>query len=62
MNSPHEWSGLSRLDLNLFRVFEVVYQERNLTRAASVLHLSQSAISHALARLRAQLDLSLIHI
>ena len=26
MNSPHEWSGLSRLDLNLFRVFEVVYQ------------------------------------
>ncbi|MEN5090904.1 LysR family transcriptional regulator [Pseudomonas protegens] len=56
MNSPHEWSGLSRLDLNLFRVFEVVYQERNLTRAASVLHLSQSAISHALARLRAQLD------
>lgn len=56
MNSPHEWSGLSRLDLNLFRVFEVVYQERNLTRAASVLHLSQSAISHALARLRVQLD------
>ncbi|ROL63387.1 LysR family transcriptional regulator, partial [Pseudomonas protegens] len=56
MNSPHEWSGLSRLDLNLFRVFEVVYQERNLTRAASVLHLSQSAISHALARLRGQLD------
>ncbi|WP_404936867.1 LysR family transcriptional regulator [Pseudomonas sp. JDS08PS003] len=56
MNSPHEWSGLSRLDLNLFRVFEVVYQERNLTRAASILHLSQSAISHALARLRAQLD------
>ncbi|WP_025127324.1 LysR family transcriptional regulator [Pseudomonas sp. PH1b] len=56
MNSPHEWSGLSRLDLNLFRVFEVVYQERNLTRAASVLHLSQSAISHALARLRTQLD------
>ncbi|MGV8307988.1 LysR family transcriptional regulator, partial [Pseudomonas aeruginosa] len=32
MNQPHEWSPLSRFDLNLFRVFEVVYRERNLTR------------------------------
>lgn len=52
MNQPHEWSPLSRFDLNLFRVFEVVYRERNLTRAAGLLHLSQSAVSHALARLR----------
>ena len=52
MNQPHEWPPLSRLDLNLFRVFEVVYRERNLTRAAALLHLSQSAVSHALARLR----------
>lgn len=43
---------LHRLDLNLFRVFDVVYRERNLTRAAAVLSLSQSAISHSLARLR----------
>ncbi|MDY7701199.1 hypothetical protein TX452_34610, partial [Pseudomonas aeruginosa] len=28
MNQPHEWSPLSRFDLNLFRVFEVVYRER----------------------------------
>lgn len=55
MNQPHEWSPLSRFDLNLFRVFEVVYRERNLTRAAGLLHLSQSAVSHALARLRDQL-------
>ncbi|MBH8716840.1 LysR family transcriptional regulator, partial [Pseudomonas aeruginosa] len=55
MNQPHEWPPLSRLDLNLFRVFEVVYRERNLTRAAALLHLSQSAVSHALARLREQL-------
>ncbi len=47
--------ALSRFDLNLFRVFEVVYRERNLTRAAGLLHLSQSAVSHALARLRDQL-------
>lgn len=42
-------------DLNLFRVFDVVYRERNLTRAAEVLFLSQSAVSHALTRLREQL-------
>ncbi|MCG4454609.1 MULTISPECIES: LysR family transcriptional regulator [unclassified Pseudomonas] len=55
MNQPHEWSTLSRLDLNLFRVFEVIYRERNLTRSAVILHLSQSAVSHALARLREQI-------
>ena len=55
MNDAHEWPALKRLDLNLFRVFEVVYRERNLTRAAALLHLSQSAVSHALARLREQL-------
>jgi DNA-binding transcriptional LysR family regulator len=55
MNNQHELAGLNRIDLNLFRVFEVIYRERNLTRAASLLHLSQSAVSHALARLREQL-------
>ncbi|MBD9485285.1 LysR family transcriptional regulator [Pseudomonas sp. PDM14] len=55
MNQPHEWSALGRIDLNLFRVFEVIYRERNLTRAAVVLSLSQSAVSHALNRLREQL-------
>ncbi|WP_322013487.1 LysR family transcriptional regulator [Paraburkholderia sp. J12] len=55
MNDQHEWPATGRIDLNLFRVFEVVYRERNLTRAAAILHLSQSAISHALARLREQL-------
>lgn len=56
MNQQHEWSRLGRIDLNLFRVFEVIYRERNLTRAAVLLHLSQSAVSHALNRLREQLD------
>lgn len=55
MNKQHEWPTLGRIDLNLFRVFEVIYRERNLTRAALVLHLSQSAVSHALGRLREQL-------
>lgn len=43
---------LDRLDLNLLRVFNTVFEERNLVRAAKRLHLSQSAVSHALARLR----------
>ena len=55
MKQAHEPSRLTGLDLNLFRVFDVVLQERSLTRAAEVLFLSQSAVSHALARLREQL-------
>ncbi|QSQ23646.1 LysR family transcriptional regulator [Pyxidicoccus parkwayensis] len=55
MNPVQDSARLARLDLNLFRVFDVVLRERNLTRAAEVLFLSQSAVSHALARLRDQL-------
>jgi DNA-binding transcriptional LysR family regulator len=54
MNRAQDSSRLARLDLNLFRVFDVVFRERNLTRAAEVLFLSQSAVSHALARMREQ--------
>ncbi len=43
---------LSRIDLNLFTVFEAIYQEGGITPASRRLHLSQPAISHALARLR----------
>jgi DNA-binding transcriptional LysR family regulator len=43
---------LVRIDLNLFVVFEVIYEQRNLTRAAEVLCLTQPAVSNALARLR----------
>ena len=48
--------NLDRLDLNLFLVFRTIYSEGNLTRAARRLHLSQPALSHALARLREHLD------
>lgn len=44
------------MDLNLLRIFVVIYQERNLSRAAVRMHLSQPAISHALARLRLHFD------
>ncbi|WP_269632174.1 LysR family transcriptional regulator [Pelomonas sp. BJYL3] len=40
------------LDLNLLRVFDAVMAERNLTRAAERLAMTQPAVSHALKRLR----------
>ncbi|WP_066271626.1 LysR family transcriptional regulator [Hydrogenophaga palleronii] len=40
------------LDLNLLRVFDEVMTERNLTRAASNLAMTQPAVSNALRRLR----------
>jgi DNA-binding transcriptional LysR family regulator len=40
------------LDLNLLRVFDQVMVERNLTRAARKLALTQPAVSNALNRLR----------
>lgn len=43
------------LDLNLLRVFDEVMAERNLTRAARNLAMTQPAVSNALNRLRAAL-------
>ena len=40
------------LDLNLLRVFDEVMAERNLTRAAQTLAMTQPAVSNALRRLR----------
>ena len=40
------------MDINLFHVFDTIYQEGNLTRAAASLHLTQPAVSNALRRLR----------
>jgi len=47
---------ISRVDLNLFVVFDVIYREGNLTRASEALNLSQPAVSHALSRLRERFD------
>lgn len=43
---------LSRADLNLLVLFDVVLQERHVGRAAQRLHLTPSAVSHGLGRLR----------
>lgn len=50
MNYNHSPGG--RLDLNLLRVFATIWQERHLTRAATILSLTPSAVSHAMRRLR----------
>ncbi len=46
---------LRRIDLNLLVVLEVLMSERSVTRAAERLGRTQSAVSHALSRLREQL-------
>ena len=46
---------LTGLDLNLLVTFEVLMTEGSVTRAAQRLGRTQSAVSHALARLREQL-------
>jgi DNA-binding transcriptional LysR family regulator len=48
MNDAH----IGSLDLNLLRVFDALIEARSATRAGERLGLSQSAISHALNRLR----------
>ena len=44
--------NLRTVDLNLLVVFDAVLAERSVTRASERLHLTQSAVSHALSRLR----------
>jgi DNA-binding transcriptional LysR family regulator len=50
MNTTHN------LDLNLLRVFDVLLEERSVTRTGVRLGLTQSAVSHALNRLRYMLS------
>ena len=57
---PHREEGalvnLRTFDLNLLRVFEAIYRDGSVSRAADQLGVSQSAVSNALNRLRYQLD------
>ena len=47
--------NLRTLDLNLLLVFDAIYGERSISKAALKLHLSQPTVSNALARLRERL-------
>lgn len=44
--------NLARADLNLLVLFEAVFEELHVGRAASRMHISASAVSHGLGRLR----------
>lgn len=47
--------NLRSLDLNLLLVFDTVYSERSISKAAQKLNLSQPTVSNAIARLRERL-------
>ncbi len=44
--------NLSKVDLNLFVVFDAIYTEANLTRAGEIIGITQPAVSNSLSRLR----------
>jgi len=48
----HQTNSLRAVDLNLLVILDALLRERHLSRAAERLHMSQPAVSHALARLR----------
>ncbi|MBT2374443.1 LysR family transcriptional regulator [Pseudomonas fluorescens] len=52
MLDMHRMNDLRRIDLNLLVILDALLSEQHVTRAAERLHLSQPAVSHALARLR----------
>ncbi len=52
MPSMQLMNDLRRVDLNLLVILDALLSEQHVTRAAERLHLSQPAVSHALARLR----------
>ena len=49
-------NNINKLDLNLLKIFESIYQEQNMSRTAEALHITPSAVSHALKRLREALN------
>jgi DNA-binding transcriptional LysR family regulator len=52
MNEIDHLKVLSKLDLNLIVVLRALEEHRHVTRTAEFLGISQSAVSHALSRLR----------
>ena len=51
-----DYTNLRQLDLNLLVALDVLIAEASVTKAAKRLNMSQSAMSHALKRLRTILN------
>lgn len=51
---PGTPANLRSIDLNLLVIFEALFEERSVAKAAARLGLTSSAVSHALRRLRTQ--------
>ncbi|WP_010111541.1 LysR family transcriptional regulator [Acinetobacter sp. P8-3-8] len=61
MNMIHNKSTIdvalfNHIDINLYPLFIAIYEQKNISKAAQILCISQSAASHALQRLRQHLD------
>ncbi len=61
MNITHnkniiDLSLFHKIDINLYPLFIAIYEHKNISKAAQMLCISQSAASHALQRLRQQLN------
>ncbi|WP_083399919.1 LysR family transcriptional regulator [Vibrio barjaei] len=56
LSNPVAKDRFANLDLNLLRVFKVLYEEKNMRKAAERLYVSQPAVSQSLQKLRHQFD------
>ncbi|MFW1816767.1 LysR family transcriptional regulator [Acinetobacter guillouiae] len=61
MNMIHNKTNLdmsifNHIDINLYPLFITIYEQRNISKAAKILCITQSAASHALQRLRLHLQ------
>lgn len=52
---PLEVGNFHRIDINLYPLFIAIFEQNSISKAAQLLCISQSAVSHALQRLRTQL-------
>ena len=53
--NPLEVAHFHRIDINLYPLFIAIFDQKSISKAAQLLCISQSAVSHALQRLRLQL-------